>query len=163
MTGDVKAQFQLLMRDESSLRDLLASLPRKAVLGNKSLSRGFPDFQGSSRFLVGFADSIGRRRTMEDEMVVLGRGPRSLQGEDYFAVFDGHAGTEASALASRTLHVLVEKNLNHTPNVPQALKQSFLDTDAVMQKMNLHCGTCALVTFVQSMIRPVSTSVLLSA
>eukprot|EP01128_Nolandella_sp_AFSM9_P010653 TRINITY_DN73_c6_g1_i3.p1 TRINITY_DN73_c6_g1~~TRINITY_DN73_c6_g1_i3.p1 ORF type:complete len:435 (+),score=42.00 TRINITY_DN73_c6_g1_i3:140-1444(+) len=129
---------------------LIERSPRKAVLGEKSLSRGFPDFQGSSRFLVGFADSIGRRRTMEDEIVILGRGPRSLYFEDYFAVFDGHAGTEASGFASRTVHEHLDKFVRTNMDVSEAIRQSFLATDKKMGELGMHAGTCALVAFFQN-------------
>jgi serine/threonine protein phosphatase PrpC len=54
----------------------------------------------SKRFRVGYADTIGpRRETMEDKMVAFGS-YRNRKDEDYFAVFDGHGGTQAAIYAS---------------------------------------------------------------
>jgi serine/threonine protein phosphatase PrpC len=44
---------------------------------------------------VGYADTIGRRLTMED-MIVIKRNFRNRPDEDLLAVFDGHGGRDAS-------------------------------------------------------------------
>jgi hypothetical protein len=45
----------------------------------------------STRFDCGAADTIGRRRSMEDVMTINGRF-RGNPNEDFFGVFDGHGG-----------------------------------------------------------------------
>lgn len=40
-------------------------------------------------------------------------GPRMRENEDYFAVFDGHGGPEASAFAAKHLHDLLDSNLGN--------------------------------------------------
>lgn len=58
----------------------------------------------SSRFTIGYAETIGRRATMEDELIIYGHF-RNNATEEYCAVFDGHGGNEVSKLAANTLHV----------------------------------------------------------
>jgi len=74
-------------------------------------------------------------------------GPRSLPDEDYFAVFDGHSGTEASILAARTLHSKLDKFLRLSQPISEALKNAFSETSQAMVQKNMRCGTCALVAF----------------
>ena len=47
----------------------------------------------------------------------------------YYAVFDGHAGVEAAQYAATHLHCLLARHLQSAGSVPDALKQSFIDTD----------------------------------
>jgi len=47
------------------------------------------------RLRVGYADTVGRRLTMED-MIVIKRYFRGHQDEDFFAIFDGHGGHDAA-------------------------------------------------------------------
>jgi len=121
------------------------------VFGEKKLSRAFCDFQGSTRFTVGFSDSKGKRPTMEDEIVILGMGPRCRINEDYFALFDGHGGIDASAFAATTLHERLDKHLcTNGGDVIRALVQAFHNTNTVMcVNKGMMCGTCALVSFIQ--------------
>ncbi len=58
--------------------------------------------QHSSRLIIGYADTVGKRPTMEDDMAIVG----NLQGKedlDFVGVFDGHGGREVSSFAAKTL------------------------------------------------------------
>lgn len=59
----------------------------------------------STRLRIGFADTVGRRAQMEDEIVIFGqiRGPK----EDFVAVYDGHSGRAAAEYAAKNLHKVV--------------------------------------------------------
>ena len=59
----------------------------------------------SSRFKVGYADTIGRRPRMEDELVIIGHF-RGKDEEDYIGLFDGHGGRAASSYCADRLHVI---------------------------------------------------------
>ena len=67
-------------------------------------------FEPSLRFKVGFADRRGRRRLMEDAAMLLGC-YQGRGGEDYFALFDGHGGSDASEYCAWHLHEELERQL----------------------------------------------------
>lgn len=71
---------------------------------SRSVGRTF-FLSGKQQFPGGHADAIGRRPTMEDACVCIGEfaGPRT----QYYAVFDGHGGREASAYCAEKLHSLI--------------------------------------------------------
>eukprot|EP01112_Ceratiomyxa_fruticulosa_P013030 TRINITY_DN3642_c0_g1_i1.p1 TRINITY_DN3642_c0_g1~~TRINITY_DN3642_c0_g1_i1.p1 ORF type:complete len:609 (+),score=132.67 TRINITY_DN3642_c0_g1_i1:647-2473(+) len=105
----------------------------------------------SSRFLVGFAETIGKRSTMEDEIVIFG-GFRNRETDDYFALFDGHGGKDAATFAARNLHEIISENLknqmaNSSPfaNPVRALKESFRQTHESMSGQSIKGGTTAVV------------------
>eukprot|EP00003_Mantamonas_plastica_P008626 TRINITY_DN1764_c0_g1_i4.p1 TRINITY_DN1764_c0_g1~~TRINITY_DN1764_c0_g1_i4.p1 ORF type:complete len:246 (+),score=91.92 TRINITY_DN1764_c0_g1_i4:422-1159(+) len=81
--------------------------------GNKTSSKKsrLNIFGETSRFAVGGADTVGRRPTMEDEMVIYGHF-RGNKDEDYFAVFDGHGGPDVSAYCAAELHKRLAKYLD---------------------------------------------------
>jgi serine/threonine protein phosphatase PrpC len=63
---------------------------------------------------IGFADTIGKRPTMEDEILIQGK-LRGRDDEDFVAVYDGHGGRAASEFAAKHLHevgfILIEVSL----------------------------------------------------
>jgi len=148
---ELSKHLSRLQNIEKSLSIAIGRVPRKGVFGEKKLSRAFCDFQGSTRFIVGFSDKKGKRPTMEDEIVIMGMGPRCRNNEDYFAVFDGHGGTDASTYAATTLHERIDKYLcTNGGDVIKALVQAFHDTHSVMcNNKGMICGTCALVTYIK--------------
>eukprot|EP01111_Echinosteliopsis_oligospora_P011108 TRINITY_DN3581_c0_g1_i2.p1 TRINITY_DN3581_c0_g1~~TRINITY_DN3581_c0_g1_i2.p1 ORF type:complete len:341 (+),score=92.77 TRINITY_DN3581_c0_g1_i2:197-1219(+) len=84
----------------------------------------------SKRFLVGYADTIGRRPAMEDSMVVNG----SFRGhsyEDYFAVFDGHGGKDAASFAANNLHTILAERMR-ADNPVRSLKDAFIETNKLI-------------------------------
>jgi len=116
------------------------------LYGEFNITRSFVDFEESHRFSVGFCDSQGVRDAMEDEIVVLGTGSRKRLNEDYFAVFDGHGGNEASTLAAREMHEALFKNLIINNNDgAKALAITFEEIDNMMYEKRMTAGTCALV------------------
>jgi len=98
----------------------------------------------SSRLLVGYADTIGRRQTMEDEFTIHGR-MQGLQDRDYIAVFDGHGGRDASELAAQALHKHLEKLLAANEEPETSLKQAFSSTNEDMIQNAVQGGTTAIV------------------
>jgi len=140
------------------LKEKIERIPRMALLGPKSLSRAFFAFQGSCRFMIGFTDSQGSRPTMEDEIVILGMGPRMRPNEDYFAIFDGHGGHEASEYVAKNLHEILDFNLSSYPGyltgnlsdeeIKAAFKTTFREVDESMcVQYGMQAGSCALVAY----------------
>jgi serine/threonine protein phosphatase PrpC len=68
---------------------------------------------------------------------------------DFFAVFDGHGGREASTFAYHHLHQVLEAKLVETGgNAVESLKVAFSETNAAMKEANVKGGTTALVTLI---------------
>jgi serine/threonine protein phosphatase PrpC len=108
---------------------------------------------GSSRFAIGFADTKGTRSTMEDEMVVYGTF-RDSPLEDYVAVFDGHGGSEASAVAAEELHELLATHLDapqYAADPGAALKAAFESCQRTIEQAvpPIQSGTTAVVAYFQ--------------
>jgi len=107
----------------------------------------------SKRFRVGSAETIGKRPSMEDQTVIYG----SLQGnenEDYFAVFDGHGGVDASKYCSEQLHhvivsILRDKPAENLSNIDEYLKEAFLRCNESLKELNTcsETGTTAVVAY----------------
>eukprot|EP01118_Nematostelium_gracile_P009894 TRINITY_DN3355_c0_g1_i1.p1 TRINITY_DN3355_c0_g1~~TRINITY_DN3355_c0_g1_i1.p1 ORF type:complete len:412 (-),score=105.64 TRINITY_DN3355_c0_g1_i1:46-1197(-) len=99
----------------------------------------------SSRLRIGFADTIGKRPTMEDEIVIAGR-LRGHQDEDLILLFDGHGGKSASEYAAKHLHsILVDKMKSMEPE--EALRESFITTNENMRADAVKGGTTAIAAY----------------
>lgn len=93
---------------------------------------------------VGYADTIGRRLTMED-MIVIKRNFRGKDDEDLLAVFDGHGGRDASEFCAEHLPPILAAHLDagQPPNV--ALREAFLETNQQMSHYDINDGTTGAV------------------
>jgi len=107
----------------------------------------------SYRFRVGFADRIGLRDSMEDKIVICGNF-RNRPDEDYFAIFDGHAGKEASAYCAENMHIFLESQLNEQQvnghDIPHCITQTFKMTHERMKThteegKSIESGTTSLI------------------
>lgn len=101
----------------------------------------------SERFHVGFADTIGLRDAMEDKLTIYGR-YRDQPDEDYFALFDGHGGHEASAFASENLHKYLKDLLDKGKDPESAFKEAFTQCNAAMSSY-VATGTTAVAALAQ--------------
>ena len=63
-------------------------------------------------------------------------------------MFDGHRGTEAARFAARELSSVVSRNMKHTDDPKQLLRQAFLDLHTAMKGDAIVSGTTALVGLV---------------
>lgn len=100
----------------------------------------------SERFEIGYADTKGKRLTMEDQIIILGHF-RGNPKEDYLAIFDGHGGTDASIFAANNLHHILSDQLSQNPDPILSLKNSFLQTHDKMKEKNIKGGTTSLVAY----------------
>lgn len=104
---------------------------------------------GSARFEVCVGSAIGRRPTMEDEVVVVGMGPAHNPNEDFFGVFDGHGGREAAIYAARNLYPKICRNFALSPNEPlKSITNAFEETNAWMLQSRIGSGSTAAISFV---------------
>jgi len=146
---DVKQSIKVLENQLRLLHKIIDSIPRKPLSGStmpETLVMTCPAI-GSPRFNVGYSESIGRRPTMEDELVILGMGPRLRENEDYFAVFDGHGGPRVAEFCAKTLHKKLRYYLTLGNNPRESLLQSFSATDDLLNHEKV-CGSTALVIFI---------------
>lgn len=104
-----------------------------------------PASSPSLRFPAAVAEMKGRRRTMEDYVMVWGNF-RGRGEEDYFSLFDGHGGSDASLFACENLHFQIWKHMNqkriadnadpanNTEDIKQILTAAFLETHDLMRR-----------------------------
>jgi len=97
----------------------------------------------SSRLRIGYADTIGKRPTMEDEIVIHGR-LRGAENEDFVAVYDGHGGRSASEYAAKNLHNILVQKLNESKEPEESLRYAFINTNEMMKKEGIIGGTTAI-------------------
>jgi len=119
----------------------------------------------SSRLVVGYADTMGKRPSMEDDMVIVGN-LRDRDDEDFVAVFDGHGGFQCAEFAQKRLVEVAaglmkesDSNSLDVPKIKEILNQSFAKVereyiDYIRNAFLLgfgdvsKVGACALMTMV---------------
>uniref|UniRef100_A0A6B2LFY3 PPM-type phosphatase domain-containing protein n=1 Tax=Arcella intermedia TaxID=1963864 RepID=A0A6B2LFY3_9EUKA len=92
---------------------------------------------------------MGRRRKMEDAIVILGLGPLIQEDEDLIALFDGHGGLEVASFLAKNFHKKLRYNLTQHPDPKEALRTTFLDMDQSFTKEKM-CGSTAVVAYLKS-------------
>jgi serine/threonine protein phosphatase PrpC len=94
-----------------------------------------------NRFDYGISEEIGYRQSMEDSCAIIQHlNVRNVTNsmpqffpQSFFAVYDGHGGSEASAYLSRTLHVKVAEKLNEiAPSIAQTVGQGTEQTERLI-------------------------------
>jgi protein phosphatase 2C len=110
----------------------------------------------SARFNVGYADTQGKRATMEDKLVILGSYGDHAEC-DYFAVFDGHGSVDAAAYCNKHLHRLLLDALGGSGSAAIALdaagvgaacRKAFATCQAEIANGAVEGGTTACVALV---------------
>eukprot|EP01117_Protostelium_nocturnum_P010884 TRINITY_DN3928_c0_g1_i3.p1 TRINITY_DN3928_c0_g1~~TRINITY_DN3928_c0_g1_i3.p1 ORF type:complete len:396 (-),score=113.26 TRINITY_DN3928_c0_g1_i3:584-1771(-) len=122
--------------DESCLSD-----PNRPITNDKILRE-------SKRLRIGFASSIGRRSTMEDEITIVGQIGNFIE-MDYLAVFDGHGGRDAATYASKHLHNILTDFISQDSNdLSEKLKNSFLELQSRIRNEKISGGSTAIVALI---------------
>lgn len=120
----------------------LVTLHTTKIRGNKERKNNI--VSRSKRLHCGYAETIGRRSRMEDDFIFHG----SIEGNellDFFGVFDGHNGVEASSFVAKTMSKILIKNLEKMTDMRKILNKTFMMTNKLMMKQNVAGGTTALV------------------
>ncbi|KAJ3342914.1 Protein phosphatase 2C 1 [Gonapodya sp. JEL0774] len=109
-------------------------------------------------FEVGFAEDRNKRcrRTMEDAHA-FHYNFSGVDGDGFFAIYDGHAGKAAADWCGNNLHGVLANVLAENPSmpVPQALHKTFLLTDErLAERKGLHSGCTAVVSLLRTETRP---------
>jgi len=103
----------------------------------------------SSRLVVGYADTMGKRPSMEDDMAIVGN-LRDRDDEDFVAVFDGHGGREVSTYAAKNLYKVLSKHLDLNKNPKESIRDSFFEINDLIKNEDLRGGSTALIAFFNS-------------
>ncbi|KAF9824882.1 hypothetical protein SFRURICE_015280 [Spodoptera frugiperda] len=120
-----------------------------------------------SRYLVGSSCMQGWRVSMDDSHTHILSLPED-PGTAYFAVYDGHGGSNIAEYAGKHLHKFVTARPEyHLGNIEEALKQGFLDLDQAMLEEDMLqtkvAGSTAVVVLRQGQSRVGSYTVGLSS
>ncbi|KAA1475208.1 protein serine/threonine phosphatase 2C [Dentipellis sp. KUC8613] len=107
-------------------------------------------------FSFGVADEKGARRTMEDAHS-FAFDYAGVHGQAFFAIFDGHAGTEAADWCGNHFHEYLLRALTEHPetSVPDIYNQTFHDVDRTLSKIaedsqgKIHSGCTAVTAFLR--------------
>jgi serine/threonine protein phosphatase PrpC len=92
----------------------------------------------------GLSSRQGKRNSMEEGHLHEMMSPSS----GLFAVFDGHAGSEAATIAEHEFAAIFQKNLNGK-KIEKSFEKTFTDLDAVIQQKT-EAGTTAMVAYVNN-------------
>jgi len=110
-------------------------------------TKHFPEcIHFSSRFLAGFADTIGSRSGMEDTHSILGEFG-GVPNRDLFLLFDGHSGSLVSDYANVHFPVLLAKKLK-SKDPETALRETFLELNADILEKQIKGGCTATAVLV---------------
>jgi len=102
----------------------------------------------SSRFDIGFADTVGRRKSMEDAMIIMGQVGYD-EYIDLFAIFDGHGGDSVALFALEMFPFYIEKRIRKYRHDPKlALTLALSDLNESLKKREIEGGSTALVSLV---------------
>ena len=80
------------------------------------------------RFNIGYADTIGKRKNMEDKMFVLGQVKMNIN-IDAFGIFDGHGGAKISRYANKAFPILLESRLKSSKPKPKSTLMDVFQLD----------------------------------
>ena len=165
LTDDASHQHDLDL--PTSSLDPLAT-PKADQIPTPSLEPPLRDSAPSTNSILGSPSKVrpssvvatkNTRKRMEDRHVVLhdlkAYLPSALQGKidplehvSFYAVFDGHAGTDAAAYAAAHLHELLVESPAYPENPVQAFQEAFITCDkdfVATSKKSGSTAVCALI------------------
>ena len=87
---------------------------------------------GDARYKYGTSELKGERPTMEDSTVIAGDYP--AENYSYFAVFDGHGGSNVSHYAGEHIHDCFKKHFSKKPDVVESIKEAFAEVNEHLVK-----------------------------
>jgi serine/threonine protein phosphatase PrpC len=102
------------------------------------------DTKSARRVSIGFAETTGKRPTMEDAWTSYSQGKDS-GCLDLFGVFDGHRGDSAAKFAAEHLPSSVTSVMRVSKNPADWLRLGFIQTNLAMKQAGIATGTTAVV------------------
>jgi serine/threonine protein phosphatase PrpC len=97
-------------------------------------------------FPSGYAEAQGQRPTMEDSIAIVGDFAGS--GTAYFAVFDGHGGSDVSRFAAHNLHRRLGTVFSSDIAVQKLITNTFSEIDSSLTAQYAEQGCTAAVAIV---------------
>lgn len=124
-----------------------------------------PPYRLPSRFVVGYAEMIGRRPTMEDAFCFI-TNFRNKPDEDWIALYDGHSKPDAARFAARVQPAVVAELLGDQTidENSQASRDSLIDclresftkvnaklADEIQRDPSIrHCGSTGVLLYIKA-------------
>lgn len=100
----------------------------------------------SRRIHCGFAETIGRRKIMEDNFIFIGS-VKGKRKQDFFGVFDGHRGVTASKFVVDEIENVLYKSMRKYKEHKKMLRATFACINKMMKKQHVSSGTTAVAGF----------------
>eukprot|EP01135_Chromosphaera_perkinsii_P005305 Nk52_evm2s337 gene=Nk52_evmTU2s337 len=127
--GEKKVDLPKLYYGHRILSDVMDMLEKGLGEYEKNMTGHF-----NVRFRVEMHEEQGRRNNMEDKTCVIPDlnallGLEGYPPQSFYAVYDGHGGTEAAEYAKVHLHVNICKSQHFRDDVEKAIKEGFMETD----------------------------------
>ena len=166
---DVTDDIPVVMRREAGMTEIVTADLKPDQKPPTSLEPPLRDSAPSSNSILGSPSKIrpssviatkNTRKRMEDRHVVLhdlkAYLPSALQDKieseehvSYYAVFDGHAGTDAAAYAAAHLHEMVIDSSSYPHDPVQAFSDGFIKCDKDFIKKSKKSGSTAICSLIQ--------------
>jgi len=126
----------------------MALLPRDSPISEVPLQ----DFGNSpsSRYDIGWAHTIGRRKDMQDALLVQGQFG-GCENQDLICIFDGHGSDESANFAAKNLPGILLSKMENL-DIVQSLRETFLELDRQIKPFAINQGTTAVVCLIKDHI-----------
>lgn len=102
------------------------------------------DSKWMRRVSIGWAETTGKRPTMEDAWAAYSQGKDS-NALDIFGVFDGHRGDSAAKYAAEHLPSTITSTMRISKNPQDWLRIGFMQTNMAMKQAGIVTGTTVVV------------------
>lgn len=100
----------------------------------------------SDRIILGYASTVGRRKTMEDTMFLYGNANSSGQQVELIGIFDGHDGSDVAEAASELFPWKLETKFRKPRDDNKGcIKQVFTSVNNEIKQKEIRGGTTALI------------------
>ncbi|KAI8621673.1 phosphatase 2C-like domain-containing protein [Chytriomyces sp. MP71] len=137
---------------ESSLRGSTAATTPASATTSSAPNAEQRRLEASAGFHVGVSEDRNKRyrRTMEDAHTFLFR-YGGVDGQGFFAIFDGHAGKVAADWCGKNLHETLLNLIREQPEAPisQLFNEAFVETDKQLASKKISSGCTAVVALVR--------------
>ena len=107
-------------------------------------SKNAKDAKWMRRVSIGWAETVGKRPTMEDAWAAYSQGKDS-NSLDIFGVFDGHRGDTAAKYAAEHLPSTITSVMRISKNPSDWLRIGFMQTNMAMKQAGITTGTTVVV------------------
>lgn len=107
-------------------------------------SKNAKDSKWMRRVSIGWAETTGKRPSMEDAWAAYSQG-KDTNALDIFGVFDGHRGDTAAKYAAEHLPSTITSVMRTSKNPADWLRIGFMQTNAAMKQAGITTGTTVVV------------------